>query len=250
MTLTKQSQSRQAGAKSKYLCIYEILGIIYQKKKEFAKALYYYQRELRINPKACNSLFNYGILLLKKGETRKAVKYLEILASIGPSDQCLLLLAQAYQNLGRINEAIIEYNKLDSLKLQDKKIPYNLGICLMCNGDNASAIKEFKIAIKLDESFISAWGNIGIALKREGRHQEALEATKKVLDLDPQNSTAHMNLAIIYKELGQLDRALASTLKSLELNQDNPDAYVNLGSIYKELGQLDQALASTLSLLS
>ncbi|WP_236065943.1 protein arginine N-methyltransferase [Prochlorococcus marinus] len=116
-------------------------------------------------------------------------------------------------------------------------------------GENNAAIKAFQTSIKLDETFIAAWGNIGAALISESRHQEALPATQKVLELDPDNPTAHMNLGSIYKELGNLDQALASILKSLELKPDDSDAHMNLGGIYKKLGELDQALASTLQSL-
>ena len=88
-------------------------------------------------------------------------------------------------------------------------IPFKLGLCLLNTGNNIDAIEAFKMAIKMDETFLTAW-EIGNALKNEGRYHEAC-ATKKVLDLDPNNSTAHMNLGTIYKDLGNLDQALAST---------------------------------------
>ena len=46
-------------------------------------------------------------------------------------------------------------------------------------GSNIDAI-EAEIAIKLDESFLPAWGNIGTAFIN-GRHQEALPFTEKFL---------------------------------------------------------------------
>ena len=120
---------------------------------------------------------------------------------------------------------------------------------LLNTGRNIDAIEAFKVAIRMDDSFLPAWGNIGNALNNEGRYHEAMLATHKVLELDPNNPTAHMNLGGIYKDLGNLDKALASTLKSLELNPDNPDAHMNLAGIYKDLGNAGQALASNLKSL-
>ena len=220
------------------LGINEILGIIFQKKNTL-QAVESYQKELAINPKSITSLLNLGLLLLQQGEAVAAIDPLTRAAAINPSEQCSVLLAQAYQNIGKTKEAIYEYQKINLSKTQDKIIPFNLGLCLLRTGNNIDAIEAFKLAVQLDESFLPAWGNIGKALKGEGRLKEAIQATQKVLDLDPDNPTAHMNLGGIYKELGNLDQALASTLKSLELNPDHPDAHMNLGGIYKDLGNLD-----------
>ena len=227
----------------------EILGVIYQNKRNFQRAITSYQKELDINPKSETSLLNLGLLLLQQGESAAAIKPLTRAAAINPSEQCSLLLAQAYQSVGNQKEAICEYQKIDFSKIQNKMIPFNLGLCLLNTGRNIDAIEAFKIAIKLDESFLPAWGNIGTAFMKEGRYQEALPVTQKVIEHDPNNPTAHMNLGGIYKDLGNLDQALASTLKSLELNPANPDALNNLGCIYQDLGNFDQALTSTLKSL-
>ena len=220
----------------------EILGIIFQNKSNPERALECYQKELNINPKASNSLLNLGLLLLQQGKTAAAVESLVKASALAPSEQCSLLLAQAYQNLGQFKEAIVEYKKLDINQSENKLIPFNLGLCLLNTGNNIDAIEAFKIAVQLDESFIPAWGNLGNALKGEGRLKETIQATQKVLDLDPDNPDAHMNLGGIYKELENLDQALASTLKSLELKPDNPTAHMNLGGIYEINNKKEQAL--------
>ena len=224
--------------------INEILGIIFQNKSKPEQAIEYYQKELEVNPNASNSLLNLGLLLLQKGQTAAAVESLAKASTLAPSEQCSLLLAQAYQSLGQFKEAIIEYKKLDIDQVKNKIIPFNLGLCLLNTGNNIDAIEAFKVAIQLDESFIPAWGNLGNALKGEGRLKEAIQATQKVLALDLDNPTAHMNLGGIYKELGQLDQALAATLKSLELKADNPGALNNLK------GFIDQLTLSTFNFQS
>ena len=227
----------------------ETLGIIYQNERNPSQAIEYYKKEVEINPKAYISLLNSGLLLLQNGQAEAALELLVKASALAPSEQCSLLLAQVYQNLGQFKEAINEYQKLDISQSKDKSIPFNLGLCLLNTGHNNAAIEKFKIAIQLDETYIPALGNIGTAFKREGRNLEAIQATQKVLDLDPDNTDAHINLGAIYQDIGQLNDALAYTLKSIQLNTDNPTAHMNLGGIYKDLGQLDHALASTLKAL-
>ena len=193
-------------------------------------------------------------------------KSIENLASVGRHQECLQACEQLLQTnaecpflwkfagksllaLGQFEKAQHYLTKALQLDQIDKIIPFNLGLCLLRIGSNIDAVEAFKLAVKLDDSFLPAWGNIGSALINEGMHREALPATLKVIELDPTDPTAHMNLGNIYKNLENLDKALASTLKSLELKPDNPDALTNLGGIYKDLGNLDQALVSTLKSL-
>ena len=260
-----------------------ILGIIFQDKSNPDLAIKYHQKELDISPQASNSLLNIGLLLLQKGETANAIEALEKASEILQNEQCSLLLAQAYYDFGRFNDALDEYKKMNPIQSTNKLIAFNLGLCLLKMGNNIDAIEAFQIAIKKDDDFIAAWGNLGIALQYERRYEEALSATLKILDIDPNNHaayinlsiiykhinsfeqalvpalkalmlkpydhTTHMNLACIYKDLGNLDQALASTLNSLEINPENPDAHMNLGCIYKDLGNLDHAVASTIKSL-
>ena len=86
--------------------INEILGIIFQNKKTFQKAVESYQKELDINPTSNTSLLNLGLLLLQKGEAAAAIEPLARATAINPSEQCSLLLAQAYQSVGNPKEAI------------------------------------------------------------------------------------------------------------------------------------------------
>ena len=216
---------------------------------EVSESCEIYQKELASNPHSSSALVSLGLFLLQNGKAAEAIEPLVTAAAINPTDQCLLLLAQSYQRIGKLEEAITHYRKLDYSKSKNKMIAFNLGLCLLKTGVNIDAIEAFKLAIKLDQSFLPALGNIGTALINEGRYKEALSATQKVLEIKPYNPTAHMNLGIIHKELGNLDQALSFTLKSIELKPDNPTAHMNLGIIYKELGNLDQALSSTLKSL-
>ncbi|WP_114993780.1 sulfotransferase family protein [Synechococcus sp. UW179A] len=227
----------------------EMLGIIFQKKTNTEQAIKYYQNELKVNPQANNSLLNLGQLFLQKGNVIGAIKSLEKASDIAPSQECSLLLAQAYQNNGQLKEAITEYKKVSFHQSNNKLVPFNLGLCLLNNGQNNAAIEAFQKAIRLDENFTPAWGYIGNALKNEGHYEEALKATQKVLEIEPENSIAHMNMGSIYKDFGKYNEAISFTLRSLKLNPENPDTLMNLGSIYKEAGNFNQALSYTLQSL-
>jgi len=228
----------------------EIRGIIYQNKQNLQQAIESYQKELAINPKSRTSLLNLGLLLLQQGKPAAAIEPLVIAGSISTSEQCSLLLAQAYQGIGQLKEAISEYKKINMSEAVNKMIPFNLGLCLLNNGNNIDAIEAFQVALKLDNNFIPALASSCTALVNEGRYEEALKMTQKNIELNPNDPNTFVNLGNIYKNLGNLDQALVSTLKALKLQPDNHTAHMNLGNIYTDLGNLDQALASTLKALN
>ena len=242
--------SRQALAiNDKMPGLHEVLGMIFQDHGYPAKAFEYFQGELTINSQSVNSLLGLGILHLENGQAAVAVKFLTQASALQPSLQCSLLLAQAHQALGRFKEAVVEYQKINIDQLHDKMAFLNYGICLLNINDNSAAIEAFRLALNLDKSLVSAWGNLGNALKREGRYQEALSATLKVLEIQPDHPEALMNLGVLHQRLGNLDQALESILKLLKLRPDSPAAHINLGAIYQDLGNLDQALSFTLQSL-
>ena len=238
-----ESFATQALAINRYvLGANEILGMIYQNKSNFLQAIESYRKELAVNPNSSNSLLNCSSLLIQDGQHEAAIQLLSKSTVSIPCEQSTILLARAYQSIGKFREAIFEYQKLDLSQINNKRIPYDFGLCLLRIGDNSNAIRAFQISIKIDGLFLSAWGNLGNALKAEGRFSEAIQATQRVLTLDPNNSTALTNLGGIYQDLGQLDKALNYTLKSLETSPDNATTYMNLGGIYKDLGLFDKAL--------
>ena len=140
----------------------EILGIIFQKRKNYQRAIESYLKELSINPKANTSLLNLGLLFLHEGKTTESIELLSRAAMINSSDQCSFLLAKAYEKIGKTKEAIAEYKKIDISKSHDKMISFNFGLCLLNAGNNIAAIEAFKNTIKLDKTFTTAWSNIDV----------------------------------------------------------------------------------------
>ncbi|KZR70342.1 tetratricopeptide repeat protein [Prochlorococcus sp. MIT 1303] len=227
----------------------EVLGIICQKKGEESQALYHYKRELEINSRALLSLINQGTILFQQDKTEQAVESLLKATQIKPSEECSLLLAQAYEKLGKLQEAISEYQKLAVKNTKNKLIPYKIGVCFQKIGSHNDAINELMLATEIDSSFIEAWHSLSISLAYNGRKQEAHTAALKAINLSPNNINVHIQLAKTYIDLGNLDQALTCILKSLELNPDDPDLYMMMSIINIKLGNLDQAIDSTLKTL-
>jgi len=76
-------------------------------------------------------------------------------------------LGNAYQKLGRFDEAIEEYRLALILKPDSPGIHYNLGVIYRETGQLDEAIQEFKIALKLYPQFVEARKNLALATKEK-----------------------------------------------------------------------------------
>lgn len=224
----------------------EILGLICLQNDDSCAALEYFRNEISLNSQSSLSLLNHGLILLQQDNAQDALVSLLKLSIISPSDHCSILLAQAYQSLGRFQEAIIHYRNLNASIQTGKLVLFNLGICLLESGDNSSAVGAFAEVTYLDNTFISAWDNLGTALTRCARYEEAIRAYNKVLSLDENNYISHFKLGQILFILGRYDLALSSSLCSLALQQNNFSANMLVSSIYQKTGNFQQSLHYTL----
>jgi Flp pilus assembly protein TadD len=162
-------------------------------------------------------------------------------------------LAILYQQLGRIDEAIVEAETALSLAPESDKVsltnyiaqlrgvPPELvegqpppssdqeliqtylsqGQDLLQNGDLDQAAEVYSQAIALDPNLIQAHSALGYIYAQQGRFPEAVEENLVVLRLAPNDYASHKNLSILYQQLGRIDEALTEAQIALSLAPEN-----------------------------
>jgi len=99
--------------------------------------------------------------------------------------------------------------------------------------DWAGAEKEFKRAIELNPSYVTAHLWHGFFLEALGQQSANLAERKLAQELDPLNLTAGTSVGAAYFYLGQYDRAMEELRKTLELNPGFSMALAYLGEVYE-----------------
>jgi TolB-like protein/DNA-binding winged helix-turn-helix (wHTH) protein len=99
--------------------------------------------------------------------------------------------------------------------------------------DWAGAEKEFKRAIELNPSYVTAHLWHGYFLEALGQQSANLAERKLGQELDPLSLAAGTGVGTAYFYLGQYDRAIEEQRKTLELNPSFDQALVNLGEVYE-----------------
>jgi tetratricopeptide (TPR) repeat protein len=136
----------------------------------------------------------------------------------------------------------------------------NLADAYQCLGRCEEAIEEYGAVLKLTEragwleARAAALGNLGIMHYELGQLTEAADLYRQALELDQKigwrtgEAVNLANLATVYRELGRPDDAAEQYARALPVFAETgsrygeADAESNLGIVYHELGRLDEAL--------
>ncbi len=137
-------------------------------------------------------------------------------------------LAWAYQDQGRMKEAVREYEKAIAIFPENYKAWYNLGVIYDRQGASKEAAASYKNAIAINPAFINARFNLGNIYHKQGLLAEAIHQYRKVTELDPADFEARNNLGVAYAGQGNLDKAIAEWQKVLEIDPQNKSAGENI----------------------
>jgi tetratricopeptide (TPR) repeat protein len=105
------------------------------------------------------------------------------------------------------------------------------------------AEQEFRRAIEISPSYVTAHQWYSYYLKAMGRLPEALQEARQAQELDPLSLQANTTLAGRYRDLSEYDEAIALGQRTLELEPDFAPAHEMLAAVYEQQGKLPAAVA-------
>jgi tetratricopeptide (TPR) repeat protein len=105
------------------------------------------------------------------------------------------------------------------------------------------SIEDSNESIKLDPTFVDAYGERGITLTAAGRLMDAIPDFTHVVEADPKSAYAFYDRGLCYELLGLDDLALEDFSAAIALVPNDAFKWERRGTIYFRKGQLDLALA-------
>ena len=145
--------------------------------------------------------------------------------------------------LGRLNEAITQYQKVIEIEPNHAEAHYYLGIAFNEIGRLEEAAAHYRTAIGINPNHANAHNNLGIWLQEIGRLDEAVVHCLKAIAIEPEFAKAHYNLGNAFLELEQFNKAVSSFEKALTNRPDYDKAHSNLGVALMELERFADASA-------
>jgi tetratricopeptide (TPR) repeat protein len=159
-----------------------------------------YRDTIRKSPGAFLIRYNYGNILMQRGQIDEAIEQYQAALRANPS---LLLahlnLGTAFLKKGSIDKAIEQDRIVLRLDPTRAEAYNNLGAAYGKSGSIDDAIVQFQIAMKLKPDYADAYLNLGRAYRAKGLLDKSIEQFETAAKLEPANSTVKSELASIYK---------------------------------------------------
>ncbi|OGH96543.1 MAG: hypothetical protein A2104_07140 [Candidatus Melainabacteria bacterium GWF2_32_7] len=177
---------------------------------------------------------------------------------------------EVYEALGDImrvlqknNKAIEYYQNALLIDTNQADLHTKLAIALNKAGNLDIAVKEYNIALSLDEnnkeiinSLENIWKtrlqedpqdpvahmNLGVVLQKKGDFQNALNEYKIAESIDPKNLTLSLNLGTLFQAMNDLPMALRAYDSILQINPTDPLAHYYRATALKQIGNIKGAI--------
>jgi tetratricopeptide (TPR) repeat protein/O-antigen ligase len=186
---------------------YILQGNIYQKQRQYEKAVAEYVKALKLKPNNPLIYHNMGLAYFYLQNHALAEEYFKKALALKP--------------------AIAESNSM-------------LGQIYLLKEDDRSALYYFESAVRFNPQLKDAQFSIGAIYLRLGDYDRAIASFQEVVRIDPQYAPAHYNLGTIYMERGNDAEALVhfeQVLKNPSPQLDLKEAEGFVASLKKKLNQ-------------
>jgi tetratricopeptide (TPR) repeat protein len=160
------------------------------------------------------------------------------------------LIGVANNSIGKLEEAIVAYNKALSIKPDHAEAYNNKGNALKGQGKLDQALLAYKKALSIKADYAEAYYNIGNILQELGKSKEAIEAYKEAIAIKPDFAMAHYNIGNTFQEQDKLDEAIEAYNKVLTIKPEHVEAHNNMGVCLQDQGKLEEAIEAYNEVLS
>ena len=186
---------------------------------------------------------NLGIYLMQQGKIDEAIIHFNKALQIKPHDTIPHNnLGNAMKKQGKIGEAIIHYRKALKIRPSNAKAHNNLGAVLLQEDNINEAMSHFNKALQIDPSLDQVHSNLGFVFMHQGDMNNAFVHFKKALQINPSYEKAHFGFGTALFRQGKLNEAISHYSEALRLYPDYTEAHISMGAALLEQGKLEEAI--------
>jgi tetratricopeptide (TPR) repeat protein len=190
--------------------VYNMLGIIYHSRAQFARAQAAFEEALRINPRYTEAALNLSVTYNDLGKYAEAKDTYQAAlgrarARSGDIDPFVkgkianmhADLGDVYRGIGQFLAAVREYKKALELGPHFPDIRVKLGKTYQDMGDVEAAVEEFRAVLAERPGFVPAILCLGLALYALGQRDDAAAQFEEALRVDPTEKRAPIYLNMV-----------------------------------------------------
>ncbi|MCS6851161.1 MAG: tetratricopeptide repeat protein [Gemmataceae bacterium] len=166
--------------------------------------------------------FYLGRALADRREFDEALKAFDRAEKAGyTASQVKLMRVNIYRQRGDLAAArslLAELEQKEKVSSHSAEYHFQLGSCLLAEGERLQAIRHFERAVELDPSHTGALFQLGHAHDLAGNDEEAIACYERCLQHPPIHVGVLMNLGVLYEDAEKYDRAAECFRKVLQVN--------------------------------
>lgn len=222
---------------------YRVIGGVYYKKEEYNLALTNYTKAIEINNRSKKALVERGNTYYELNQYENAMSDYKKALELD------INYASAYNGVAIINHSKEEYDL--ALTNYTKAIAIDSNTIYFSNRGNVfnkliqpeNAIKDYKIAIKLDPNNSSAYNGLALQYGKLENYETALDYFNNAIEKDSSNMLAHRNKGNLFKKKGENLKAIENYNKALNIQPNNSYTLELRGDAFSNLNKYKEALS-------
>ena len=224
--------------------------LTWRQSADYADAATLYRATLERNPASWLAANNLGMIVLERSPAESTPLFERALQHKPDLLEARVSLGFAYQQIGRLDDAVAEYRKAIASHPSAAEAYNNLCSALQQKGDTPGALTACGEALRLSPNYAKAHFNMGLALGRIG-DERAIAHLAEAVRLDPGQAdvrtalaAAHNDRGLQLQRVGRFEEAIGDHQEALRLRPDFVEAANNLGAALQQQGRLNEAVAA------
>ena len=165
-----------------------------------------------------------------------------VLVSVEARAEANYLVGNSLLASGRVDAAMIQYQKALALWPESPDAHGGLGNALFQKGQTDEAIIHYQKALEGKPDFAGAHDNLGYCLLKLGRVEEAIAHYRKAVNLRPESADYHSDLGNAFFKNGLMDEAIIQYQEALALQPESAEVRERFGDALFQKGKLDAAI--------
>ena len=162
--------------------------------------------------------------IIYNAEWNNSVAFFERDIALGGSPMTMYnVLGCAYLQAGRLQDALVAFQKSIATNNQSFEPYYNSGMIYDQLGQPSLAIEMFNVVLEKKPSLMPAYDELQSLYASTGRIDESIAITRKALAINPTDDFMLANLGVLYGDIGDLPNARLYLQEALDLAPQNND---------------------------
>ena len=218
-----------------------LLGIMYERDKQYIKAIEFYKEACKKN--AIAAIYrNISFCYIRLGAFEEAMSNIDQAISLNSMDcSSIARKANIYYCKGDIDSAISEINKALSVSPDYSFGYWRRALYKSAENDWDGAIEDASMSIAIDPNNSLSYSFRGFAYQRQGKKELAEADYKKVVELE-NKPERYFFVPYAYLGLGQNDKAVAAMDTAIARSEDKAEVYYNAACLYSRMKDKENAL--------